>query len=113
MVADLVATIAKRFSYSVSRGISRLKYGRENWGLNVGALLNRNREDPFILWLEAMPKWDGVLRIDKYLIEFFSTDDNDLTKMGFSILVARSDSTALTNQDLNLMKCQCSMVHRV
>ena len=80
MVADLVATIAKRYSYSVSRGVSPLKYGRENWGLNFSALLNRNRVDPFILWLETLPKWDGKLRIDKYLIEFFSTNRDDLTK---------------------------------
>ena len=79
-VAKLVTTIAKRFSYSVHRGEAPLKYGRENWNLNFSALLKDREVDPFLLWLEALPQWDRTERIDKYLIEFFSTDDNDITK---------------------------------
>ena len=71
-VAKLVATIAKRFSYSVNRGESPLKYGRDNWNLNFSALLKDREVDPFLLWLEAIPQWDRTERIDKYLIEFFT-----------------------------------------
>ena len=79
-VDRLTGEIALRFSYSVSRGVSPLKYGREAWTESFNALLKYKEVDPFILWLEALPKWDGELRIDKYLIEFFSTDDNDITR---------------------------------
>ena len=79
-VAKLVTTIAKRFSYSVHRGDAPLKYGRDNWNLYFSSLLKDREVDPFILWLEALPQWDRTERIDKYLIEFFKTDDNKITK---------------------------------
>ena len=77
-VAKLITTIAKRFSYSVNRGESPLKYGRDNWNLNFSALLKDREVDPFLLWLEALPQWDRTERIDKYLIEFFKTGDTEI-----------------------------------
>ena len=79
-VAKLVTTIAKRFSYSVHRGDAPLKYGRDNWNLNFSALLKDREVDPFLLWLESLPQWDRTERIDNYLIEFFKTDVNDITR---------------------------------
>ena len=79
-VAKLVTTIAKRFSYSVQRGESPLKYGRDNWNLNFNALLKDREVDPFLLWLEALPEWDRTERLDEYLIEFFKTDENKITR---------------------------------
>ena len=79
-VAKLITTIAKRFSYSVKRGESPLKYGRDNWNLNFSALLKDREVDPFILWLEALPQWDRTERIDKYLIEVFKTGDSAIAR---------------------------------
>ena len=78
VISDLVTHIAKRFSYNTSKqSTSPLKYGRDNWQLNFNALLNRNKVDPFILWLESLPKWDGVKRIDTYLLEHFDVQHSD------------------------------------
>ena len=80
-VDKLVEQIALRFSYSViGRSPAPLHYGRDAWGRCFNALLKDKEVDPFLLWLEALPQWDGELRIDKYLIEFFSTGGNDLTR---------------------------------
>ena len=79
-VAKLVTTIAGRFSYSVKRGDSPLKYGRDNWNLYFNSLLKDHEVDPFLLWLEALPRWDRIERIDKYLIEFFKTGDSAIAR---------------------------------
>ena len=44
------------------------------------ALGNGLRRDPFRDWLEALPPWDSVLRIDGLLTDLFGAEDDPLTR---------------------------------
>ena len=57
-----------------------LKFGRYAWQDCVNVLLYRNEVDPFTEWLEAIPPWDGIHRIDRWMTDCFQivADDVDL-----------------------------------
>ena len=48
-----------------------LIFGRETWERSLNALLYDNEVDPFRAWLEALPKWDKVNRLDVWIPEVF------------------------------------------
>ena len=76
-IDDLRSRIAKKFSYAVSRTTAPLHYGRDTWTMCFNTILFHHRVDPFRLWLESLPQWDGVKRIDSYLVDFFRLGSND------------------------------------
>ena len=63
--------IAENFSYQTSRGSAPLHYGGETWQLWMNALLHDREVDPFVLWLEALPPWDGIERSFAWLDDLF------------------------------------------
>ena len=54
---------------------SRLQFGRERWGDVLDAILDDRRVDPFKIWLDALPQWDGEDRIDFWLGHIFAVGD--------------------------------------
>ena len=52
-----------------------MQFGRDRWGEVLNALLHRRRVDPFKVWLEALPPWDGETRLDFWLGHVFTIGD--------------------------------------
>jgi len=59
---------------SIVRGKSEKpwKPGRPDWELMMQADLAGKEYDPFISWVEGLPKWDGKRRLDSLLTDVFS-----------------------------------------
>ena len=73
---DLREVIADTCIYLGAKGVPRrLQFGRERWGEVLNAILNRRRVDPFEVWLDALPAWDGEGRIDFWLGHVFEVGD--------------------------------------
>ena len=72
---ELREVIADTCLYPGAKGPARLQFGRDRWGEVLNALLHRRRVDPFKLWLEARPPWDGEDRIDFWLGHVFTTGE--------------------------------------
>ena len=74
--AKLREMIADTCLYLGAKGIpSRLQFGRERWGDVLDAILDDRRVDPFKIWLDALPTWDGEDRIDVWLGHVFTVGD--------------------------------------
>ena len=72
---ELREVIADTCLYPGAKGPARLQFGRDRWGEVLNALLHRRRVDPFKVWLEALPPWDGETRIDFWLGHVFEVGD--------------------------------------
>ena len=79
--ADLRHVIAGKFSYHLAggKGIAPLRYGLDSWSEHLNALLHHLEVDPFLLWLEALPQWDGTKRLHRLLADTFKAEENPLT----------------------------------
>ena len=73
--ADLREMIADSCVYPGAKGPARLQFGRERWGDVLDAILNQRRVDPFKIWLDARPAWDGENRLDYWLGHIFTVSD--------------------------------------
>ena len=80
--ADLRRMIADKFSYCLAggKGISPLRYGKDSWYEHLSALLYHLEVDPFRVWLEGLPKWDGTARLAKLLPACLGATDGPLTR---------------------------------
>ena len=67
--------IADSCLYPGAKGPARLQFSRDRWGEVLNALLHRRRVDPFKVWLEALPPWDGKTRLDFWLGHVFTIGD--------------------------------------
>ena len=72
---ELREVIADICLYPGAKGPARLQFGRDRWGEVLNALLHRRRVDPFKVWLEALPPWDGETRLDFWLGHVFTIGD--------------------------------------
>ena len=73
--------IAEKFSTkSGANAAMPLKYSAEVFLDLRRALGDGLRRDPFRDWLEALPPWDGVPRIDGLLTDLFGAEDDPLTR---------------------------------
>ena len=74
--AKLREMIADTCLYPGAKGVpSRLQFGRERWGDVMDAVLDDRRVDPFKIWLDALPPWDGEARIDFWLGHVFTVGE--------------------------------------
>ena len=73
--AELREMIADSCVYPGAKGPARLQFGRERWGDVLDAILNQRRVDPFKIWLDARPAWDGENRLDYWLGHIFTVSD--------------------------------------
>ena len=60
--------------------VQALTYGRDMFLELRAALGHEARVDPFIAWLDELPPWDGVPRIDGLLTGMFGAADDALSK---------------------------------
>lgn len=61
-------------------GVERqsLYYGREKFEDELSGLLYHSECDPFLEWIEELPEWDGIERIDSCLDDLFGVDKTPL-----------------------------------
>ena len=85
--SDLIARIGETFSYRTERGPRPLHYGSDTWTLYRDAILHHHEVDPFKVWLESLPEWDGVGRLDHYLTDVFEAELNSLTTWAAQFIV--------------------------
>ena len=75
--AKLRELIADACLYPGPKGPARMQFGRERWGDVMNAILDDRRVDPFKVWLDALPAWDGEDRLDFWLGHVFTVHDID------------------------------------
>ena len=80
--ADLRRVIEGKFSYRLAhgKGIAPLRFGVESFTEHLNALLHHLEVDPFKVWLESLPEWDGAARLDKLLPDCLGATDGPLTR---------------------------------
>ena len=52
-----------------------LKFGRDAWADVLNVLLFDSEVDPFVEWLEGLPKWDETERLDEWLPHVFTISE--------------------------------------
>ena len=75
----LKAEIAVRFCY-VTRDdkVSPLRFGRDRWHTAFNAMLATREVDSFIDdWLDTMPEWDGIGRLELWLRDLFGAGEGE------------------------------------
>ena len=80
--ADVRRVIEGKFSYQLARGKgpAPLKFGLDSWTEHLNALLHHLEVDPFLSWLETLPKWDGTKRLGNLLVHLLGAPDGPLTR---------------------------------
>ena len=63
---------------------TRMQFGRERWGDVMDAILDDRRVDPFKIWLDALPAWDGEARIDFWLGHVFTVGNIEDDLLGWA-----------------------------
>ena len=76
--AKLFERISRRFAVQTSRGPVPLVFGLELRRDKINALLCDLEVNPFLVWLESLPKWDGTPRADNWMCDLFEAEKNDL-----------------------------------
>ena len=82
LIAHIRAEILLRFHYErgADSGRAALHFGRDAYSDLLDAIVFHRQVDPFLEWVEGLPVWDGVPRIDHILTECFGADDSPLTQ---------------------------------
>ena len=75
--ADLRDRIEQRFTYQTVQAVKPLRYGGEAWRTYCNSILYEHEVDPFLVWLDALPAWDGVPRCGEWLGECFELAHGD------------------------------------
>ena len=80
MTSDIRAKIGELFHVERRGGDSPLSFGKLTYYDLLDAIVHHRQEDPFLLWVESRPPWDGEPRIDNLLASLFGAADDDLSK---------------------------------
>ena len=70
--AELREVMANRFNYEKKTETAPLRFSRDAWMDTLNAYLWHREVDPFKEWLEALPRWDGVERVNGWLTQVFT-----------------------------------------
>ena len=71
---------------SGDKGTAPLRYGLESWSEHLNALLFSRECDPFLVWLESLPAWDGSRRLAKLLPACLGAAEGPLTSWASTYL---------------------------
>ena len=71
-----------------------IEFKERNFEVTFNAIVDNRRFHPVRDYLDTLPKWDGVKRVEEVFIKFLSADDNEytraITKKTFAACVARA-----------------------
>ena len=80
----LRSLIEKNFHYYTAKGDFRgMRFSREMWLIGAGTEAAKAEVDPFVEYLDQLPPWDGMQRIDDLLTKLFivsPTMDDELVQ---------------------------------
>ena len=79
-LASLRETLAEKYYIFTGRGEQPYRLTMTQMGEFSAALMHKNRVDPFLEWLEALPEWDQKPRLNGLLVSFFGADDTTLNQ---------------------------------
>ena len=65
----------KRWNFLKTGFYEGIKFGRDAWADTFNAYLFDREVDPFAEWLDALPKWDRVDRLNGWLAQVFTIAD--------------------------------------
>ncbi len=86
--ADLRERIAEGYLYTTTRGAAKLRFGRDLWRDKLNAILRYNEVDAFIVdFLDALPPWEHVDRLDFYLDDLFNAGKSELVQWAGRVLL--------------------------
>ena len=57
-----------------------IRYSRAEFDTAADVIVNKAKVDPFLLWLNSLPDWDKIPRIDTILIDYFGAEDTLLNR---------------------------------
>ena len=72
-----------------SEKTNRLHFGRESWRQCLSALMADAEVDPFLEWIEALPEWDGIERLEHWTFWVFDLDERSKHYGLFAMWAAR------------------------
>ena len=80
--SDLRERIAKRYWHKARTALETapLRFSKESWKDALDAIAFHHEVDPFLIWLDQLPPWDSIPRIEHILCSLFGCEDNDLTR---------------------------------
>lgn len=71
-----------------------IEFKERNFEVAFNSIVDNRRFHPVRDYLDSLPKWDGIKRVEEVFIKFLSADDNDytraITKKTFAACVARA-----------------------
>ena len=71
--------IANTCTFNARTGAPAI-FGEDTWSRALRAFFHTHHADPFMEWLEALPAWDGVERLESMFIEALLADDTPLNR---------------------------------
>ena len=89
-----------------------LRFGADRWKQYRNATAHGNQVDPFLEWVEALPKWDGTERLSTLLSRCFKVslgaDQNDrlirwASRFPYCGAIARADSPGIKLDELPVL----------
>ena len=70
--AKIREILAERFTVTGPKdSVMPFRMAKERWIDCINVILFDNEIDPLLEWLEELPEWDGVERLDNYIFEVF------------------------------------------
>ena len=72
--AHLRTELARLFRYQTAKDSAPLNFSEAAWGVCFDSILFSNEVDPFLEWLEALPAWDKLPRVQHWLDDCFEVD---------------------------------------
>ena len=68
--------------FTLGKDSNPFKVSKADWERYSGAIEYRNHVDPLIGWIDALPEWDLVPRLDNLLYELFDVNDGNMRYTG-------------------------------
>ena len=85
-LADLRERIARQYFVKTKEGPKPLSWGRDSFADALDALVHHREVDPLIDWLESLPAWDGVARLN-LMLHCLDVPDDELSTWASRYLV--------------------------
>ena len=79
--------IREKFFKHTDKGARPLKYNNDDWRVALSSLEATTLRDPFLVWLQSRPAWDGTPRIGTFLGDHFGAADTPLNQWGSAQLL--------------------------
>ena len=86
VLAEVRERIARQFFVHTKEGPRPLYWGRDAFTDTLDALVRHREADPLIDWLDGLPEWDGVDRL-QWILHCLDVPDDDLSKWASRYLV--------------------------